>query len=73
MVAAVALRGYRLTQGKPGQARDGARGGATGRAGRREYGSILVPILGTPLDDDIMQTAGASLPRRTTTSARAAR
>ena len=28
--------------------------------GRREveYGSILVPILGTPLDDDIVQTAG---------------
>ena len=23
-----------------------------------EYGSILVPVLGTPLDDDIMQTAG---------------
>jgi APA family basic amino acid/polyamine antiporter len=23
-----------------------------------EYGSMLVPILGTPLDDDIMQTAG---------------
>jgi APA family basic amino acid/polyamine antiporter len=23
-----------------------------------EYGSILVPILGTPLDDDIVQTAG---------------
>jgi APA family basic amino acid/polyamine antiporter len=25
---------------------------------RVEYGSILVPILGTPLDDDIIQTAG---------------
>ncbi len=25
---------------------------------RVEYGSILVPILGTPLDDDIVQTAG---------------
>jgi APA family basic amino acid/polyamine antiporter len=25
---------------------------------RAEYGSILVPILGTPLDDDIIQTAG---------------
>jgi APA family basic amino acid/polyamine antiporter len=25
---------------------------------KAEYGSILVPILGTPLDDDIMQTAG---------------
>ena len=28
-----------------------------GRA-KAEYGSILVPILGRPLDDDIMQTAG---------------
>jgi APA family basic amino acid/polyamine antiporter len=25
---------------------------------RAEFGSILVPVLGTPLDDDIMQTAG---------------
>jgi APA family basic amino acid/polyamine antiporter len=25
---------------------------------RAEYGSILVPIYGTPLDDDIVQTAG---------------
>ena len=25
---------------------------------KAEYGSILVPVLGTPLDDDIMQTAG---------------
>ena len=37
--------------------------GAGGRAARAssseaEYGSILVPILGTPLDDDIVQTAG---------------
>ena len=37
----------------------GARGGAARRAPRaREYGSILVPIFGTPLDDDIIQTAG---------------
>ncbi len=28
------------------------------RATEAEYGSMLVPILGTPLDDDIMQTAG---------------
>ncbi|MFN8175090.1 MAG: amino acid permease [Solirubrobacteraceae bacterium] len=27
-------------------------------AADREFGSILVPILGTPLDDDIVQTAG---------------
>ena len=30
----------------------------TRRAAEAEYGSMLVPILGTPLDDDIMQTAG---------------
>ncbi|HSD81735.1 MAG TPA: universal stress protein [Solirubrobacteraceae bacterium] len=28
------------------------------RRGAAEYGSILVPITGTPLDDDIVQTAG---------------
>ena len=28
------------------------------RASSAEYGSILVPIFGTPLDDDIVQTAG---------------
>ncbi len=28
------------------------------RAAEVEYGSILVPIFGTPLDDDIVQTAG---------------
>jgi APA family basic amino acid/polyamine antiporter len=30
----------------------------TRRQTEAEYGSMLVPILGTPLDDDIMQTAG---------------
>ena len=30
----------------------------TRRAAEAEFGSILVPVLGTPLDDDIMQTAG---------------
>jgi APA family basic amino acid/polyamine antiporter len=29
-----------------------------GRDSKAEYGSILVPIFGTPLDDDIIQTAG---------------
>ena len=29
-----------------------------GRPDALQYGSILVPILGTPLDDDIVQTAG---------------
>ena len=30
----------------------------TRRAAEAEFGSMLVPVLGTPLDDDIMQTAG---------------
>ena len=30
----------------------------TRKRAEAEYGSILVPILGTPLDDDIVQTAG---------------
>jgi APA family basic amino acid/polyamine antiporter len=30
----------------------------TRREVEAEFGSILVPVLGTPLDDDIMQTAG---------------
>jgi basic amino acid/polyamine antiporter, APA family len=30
----------------------------TRKRAEAEYGSILVPVLGTPLDDDIMQTAG---------------
>jgi APA family basic amino acid/polyamine antiporter len=30
----------------------------THREEGQEYGSILVPVLGTPMDDDIMQTAG---------------
>ncbi len=51
---------YRVSQGKslyrrvtvPEETLTGA------GAPRAEYGSILVPVLGTPLDDDIMQTAG---------------
>jgi basic amino acid/polyamine antiporter, APA family len=51
---------YRTSQGKaltrrvtvPEQAL------SRGRAAEAEYGSMLVPVLGTPLDDDIMQTAG---------------
>ena len=38
-----------------------------------EFGSILVPIFGSPLDDDIIQTAGGSPATRTTTSRRRAR
>jgi APA family basic amino acid/polyamine antiporter len=30
----------------------------TRKRAEAEYGSILVPVLGTPLDDDIVQTAG---------------
>ena len=32
-----------------------------------EYGSILVPVFGDPLDDDIMSTAGSLPPVRATT------
>ena len=50
---------YRVTQGKPLLKRVVVPERAL-RGERRdaEYGSILVPILGRPLDDDIVQTAG---------------
>jgi APA family basic amino acid/polyamine antiporter len=49
---------YRTTQGKP-LLRRVTVAEATLRAepAERDYGSILVPVLGTPLDDDIVQTA----------------
>jgi APA family basic amino acid/polyamine antiporter len=52
--------GYRLVEGKPMFKRVTIPERALTRRGRTkaEYGSILVPVLGTPLDDDIMQTAG---------------
>jgi APA family basic amino acid/polyamine antiporter len=51
--------GYRTSQGKPVLKRVTVPEAAlTRRATEAEYGSMLVPILGTPLDDDIMQTAG---------------
>ena len=51
--------GYRMSQGKPILKRVTVPESAlTRRAAEAEYGSMLVPILGTPLDDDIMQTAG---------------
>ena len=55
-----ALRGLPHDRGQAGvQARHGAGEGAHARArSAAEFGSILVPVLGTPLDDDIMQTAG---------------
>ena len=51
---------YRLVEGKPILKRVTIPERALTRRGRTkaEYGSILVPVLGTPLDDDIMQTAG---------------
>jgi APA family basic amino acid/polyamine antiporter len=50
---------YRLTEGKPLLKRVTIPAKALVKEVREaEYGSILVPLLGTPLDDDIMQTAG---------------
>jgi APA family basic amino acid/polyamine antiporter len=50
---------YRTTEGKPVFRRVTVPAKAlTRRAVAAEFGSILVPVLGTPLDDDIMQTAG---------------
>jgi basic amino acid/polyamine antiporter, APA family len=52
--------GYRLSQGKSVRGRVTISERALTRRDRpeAEYGSILVPVLGTSLDDDIMQTAG---------------
>src|SRR3954466_7294732 len=51
--------GYRTSQGKPVFKRVTVPEAAlTRRAAEVEFGSILVPALGTPLDDDIMQPAG---------------
>ena len=50
---------YRATQGKSLTARVLVPAAALQREEvEAEYGSILVPIFGTPLDDDIVQTAG---------------
>jgi basic amino acid/polyamine antiporter, APA family len=50
---------YRVTEGKPVYKRVTVPAKALTRQGvSAEFGSILVPVLGTPLDDDIMQTAG---------------
>ena len=60
MLAGVSLYlGYRLSQGKDVFKRVTVPEAAlTRRRKDVELGSILVPVLGTPLDDDIMQTAG---------------
>jgi APA family basic amino acid/polyamine antiporter len=60
LVGGIALYvGYRTTQGKPVLRRVVVPERAL-RGERREveYGSILVPVFGSPLDDDIVQTAG---------------
>jgi basic amino acid/polyamine antiporter, APA family len=51
---------YRLSEGKPILKRVTIPERALTRRGtaKAEYGSILVPVLGRALDDDIMQTAG---------------
>jgi APA family basic amino acid/polyamine antiporter len=50
---------YRTAEGKPVFKRVTVPAKAlTRHEVEAEYGSILVPVLGTPLDDDIMQTAG---------------
>jgi APA family basic amino acid/polyamine antiporter len=50
---------YRTTEGKPVFKRVTIPAGALAKEREAaEYGSILVPLLGTPLDDDIVQTAG---------------
>jgi APA family basic amino acid/polyamine antiporter len=60
MAAGISLYvGYRTSQGKPLLKRVTVpEASLTHRAAEAEFGSMLVPILGTPLDDDIMQTAG---------------
>ena len=60
MVGGVSLYvGYRTSQGKSVLKRVTVPESAlTRRAAEAEFGSMLVPVLGTPLDDDIMQTAG---------------
>jgi APA family basic amino acid/polyamine antiporter len=51
--------GYRTIEGKPVFKRVTVPARAlTRQEVQAEFGSILVPVLGTPLDDDIMQTAG---------------
>jgi basic amino acid/polyamine antiporter, APA family len=50
---------YRISEGKPLLKRITVPEKVlTRRRAEAEYGSILVPILGSPLDDDIVQTAG---------------
>lgn len=50
---------YRLTTGKPLLGRVSVpKEALLGEHVEAEYGSILVPVGGTPLDDDIVQTAG---------------
>jgi APA family basic amino acid/polyamine antiporter len=59
LVAGIALYVvYRLTQGKALRKRFTIPAEALREAPEVEYGSILVPVFGRPLDDDIVGTAG---------------
>ncbi len=60
LIGGIALyTAYRTTQGKPLLRRVVVPESALrGERRQAEYGSILVPIFGSPLDDDIVQTAG---------------
>jgi basic amino acid/polyamine antiporter, APA family len=49
---------YRRSQGKPLRMRFTIPARALQETPETEYGSILVPVFGTPLDDDIVSTAG---------------
>jgi APA family basic amino acid/polyamine antiporter len=49
---------YRRSQGKPLRARFTIPAAALQEVAEAEYGSILVPVFGNELDDDIMGTAG---------------
>ena len=59
MVGGLVLYGvYRLGQDKPLRKRFTIPEAALQEAEEAEYGSILVPVFGSPLDDDIVGTAG---------------
>ena len=59
VVGVAALRPYRRSTASRSSSASRCRSTALPASALEvEYGSILVPVLGTPLDDDIMQTAG---------------
>ena len=75
MVFGLAL--YVIYRRVPGQAADASASRSRPRRSRRrarvEYGSILVPVFGGPLDDDIVGTAGRLAAEEAARRARAAR